>query len=229
MLFFENGFLNTANNEEAFLELAFVEVSSDGVNFFRFPATSLTQTTQQISGTGAPGTGDYINARQINNLAGKYISKYGTPFDLEEMKNSSGLDVNNVTHVRLVDVIGSIGGHSSKDKEMNVINDPYVTAFPTGGFDLDAVAVLHHQATNVNGLDNTVNSIAPNPATDKVFIQLKEDKTQLIVINISGKQLLKTVCTSQMEININNYQNGIYFFNFIDANGNRWTEKVVKY
>src|SRR3954467_173127 len=39
---FENGFSDT------FLELAFVEVSSDGVHYFRFPAVSNTQDTLQM-------------------------------------------------------------------------------------------------------------------------------------------------------------------------------------
>ena len=43
---FENSF------SDDFLELAFVEVSSDGINFFRFPATSLTQDIVQVGGFG---------------------------------------------------------------------------------------------------------------------------------------------------------------------------------
>jgi hypothetical protein len=70
---FENGFI------DEFLELAFVEVSSDGVNFFRFKATSNTQTDVQM------GPFDYnADATLINNLAGKYRAMYGTPFDLEK-------------------------------------------------------------------------------------------------------------------------------------------------
>ena len=42
---FENGF---AVGPEYFLELAFVEVSSDGQHFVRFPAISLTDTTTSI-------------------------------------------------------------------------------------------------------------------------------------------------------------------------------------
>lgn len=226
---FENGFLNTANNEEAFLELAFVEVSSDGLNFFRFPSSSLTQDTQQIAGTGAPGTGDYINARHINNLAGKYISKYGTPFDLEELKDIAGLDVNNITHIRLVDVIGSLGTYASKDKDQNIINDPYPTPFPTCGFDLDAVGVIHQQtASSTKDIYKSLTSLAPNPTTGIVHIQTK-NKLQLIVTDISGKILLKNLCNHHAEISLGEFQNGIYFFNFTDVNGNRWSEKVIKY
>ena len=39
---FENGFSNPLHSEEAFLELAYVSVSSDGINFYTFPSHSLT-------------------------------------------------------------------------------------------------------------------------------------------------------------------------------------------
>jgi hypothetical protein len=73
---FENAFQNT------FLELAFVEVSSDGVTYFRFPSTSLTPFETQI------GTFGEVDATLINNLAGKYRAQYGTPFDLEELERN---------------------------------------------------------------------------------------------------------------------------------------------
>src|SRR5690606_10864157 len=86
---------------------------------------------------------NYMNARLLNNLAGKYVGGYGTPFDLQEMANISGLDINNITHVRIIDVVGSINGNTRFDASNRKINDPYPTPFPVGGFDLDAVAVLH--------------------------------------------------------------------------------------
>ena len=67
------------DNNGGFLELAFVEVSSDGVHFVRFPATSLTQTETQT------GSFAFTNPTFINNLAGKFQIGYGTPFDLEEL------------------------------------------------------------------------------------------------------------------------------------------------
>jgi hypothetical protein len=94
---FENSF------SDDFLELAFVEVSSDGNNFFRFNSVSLTPTNTQV---GSFGTLDTTN---LNNLAGKYRAGYGTPFDLEELKDvNSLLDVNSITHVRIIDVVGYV-------------------------------------------------------------------------------------------------------------------------
>src|SRR6185312_6390046 len=60
---FENAFLNPLDSNLAYLELAFVEVSSDGVNYFRFPASSLTQDTLQDYDPN-----DYLDCRLINNL-----------------------------------------------------------------------------------------------------------------------------------------------------------------
>ena len=129
---FENSFSDT------FLELAFVEVSSDGENFFRFDAISETPTDKQILGFGV------VDPTNVYNLAGKYKQGYGTGFDLEELAGIEGLDVNNVTHVRVVDVIGSIDPqYASYDSVGNIINDPYATPFNSGGFDLDAVGVIN--------------------------------------------------------------------------------------
>ncbi len=129
---FENGFGDT------FLELGHVEVSSNGLDFFRFPSVSLTPTTVQ---TGAFGESDATN---LYNLAGKYRGGFGTPFDLAEMKNlHPELDTQRITHVRVVDVVGAVDAvHGTRDSLGNLINDPFKTNFSTGGFDLDAVGAF---------------------------------------------------------------------------------------
>jgi len=130
---FENGFADT------FLELAFAEVSSNGVDFVRFPAVSLTQTSTQVGSFGS------LDPTNLNNLAGKYRAGFGTPFDLADIAGLSPLvDPNNVQFVRIVDVVGSINpAFGTLDSQGHVVNDPYPTAFSSGGFDLDGVAVMH--------------------------------------------------------------------------------------
>jgi hypothetical protein len=119
---FENSFSDT------FLELAFVEVSSDGINFFRFPNDSLT-----------PALSSSINATNLSGLAGKYRGGYGTPFDLAVLDASPLLDKGNVRFVRLIDILGN---GTVKDSSGGSIYDPYPnTGSP--GFDLDAIGVLH--------------------------------------------------------------------------------------
>lgn len=132
---FENGF---GSGPDAFLELAFVEVSSDGEHFFRFPAISETQDTAQTAGFG------HTDASKLHNLAGKYTAGYGVPFDLDEVPDTSLLDKMNVTHVRIVDVVGSIDpALGSQDSKGHWINEPWPTNFPQSGFDLDAVGIIN--------------------------------------------------------------------------------------
>jgi len=224
---FENGFLNTANDSEAFLELAFVEVSSDGVNYFRFPAASLTQTNVQI------GNDQYINACGLNNLAGKYIAMYGTPFDLQELSGTPGLDINNVTHVRIVDVVGSIGAHASHDNTGRIINDPYPTPFPSCGFDLDAVGVIHQSGTGVQQLtENIAVNVYPNPAIDKIVVSVKNNLHENMTVsltNITGNVLQQCPLSQATNvISIEQYPAGLYYLVLRDANGTKWVEKVIK-
>ncbi len=123
---FENGFSDT------FLELAFVEVSSNGTDFFRFANDSLTPSP--VGGFGA------VDPTNLQGLAGKYRQGYGTPFDLAELAGvSPQLNVQNIGYVRIVDIVGD---GTYFDTSGDVIYDLYPTT-GSGGFDLDAVAVMH--------------------------------------------------------------------------------------
>jgi hypothetical protein len=138
---FENGFLSGGAGL-AFLELATVSVSSDGVHFFEFPAVSLTQTTTQVGAFGL------LDASNLYDLAGKYIANYGTPFDLSELAGVSPyLNINDVTEVRITDVVGSIDpAYGTYDSQGHLINDPFPTPFASSGFDLTGVGVINMDA-----------------------------------------------------------------------------------
>lgn len=166
---FENGF--TIRNDSDFLELAFVEVSSDGENFYRFPALSERDTVTQLGPFGGS------KAFTVHNLAGKYIGLYGVPFDLEELKNEPGLDVNRITYVRVVDVVGSLTDSlCTRDAQGRKINDPFPTLFNQGGFDLDAVGAIHNEHMP-NGLQEFLSSlkIYPNPAREGLPVSLPSE------------------------------------------------------
>jgi len=135
---FENGFVYSSSNL-SFLELAYVEVSTDGVNFVRFDSVSLNR-----SPVGEYSGLDHTN---IHNLASKYPCGYGTPFDLYELSykdevKSGVVDLNNIRFVRLIDIVGN---GSSKDCLGQVIYDPYPTN-GSAGFDLEAVGVRYQAA-----------------------------------------------------------------------------------
>jgi hypothetical protein len=135
---FENGIREQESPFQYFLELAFVEVSTDGKRFVRFPAVSNVPATQQL------GTFGQIDPKTIHNFAGKYVANYGAPFDLEELKDSTGINIDSINFIRLLDVVGSIDPKYARyDSKGQVINDPFPTEFWTGGFDLDAVGVIH--------------------------------------------------------------------------------------
>lgn len=110
-----------------FLELAFVEVSSDGEHFFRFPATSLSTSSSDVM------------AQHYNNLAGKYEVGYGTPFDLSDLPDDENLDKMNIRFVRLIDVTEGV----DTDAQGNVIYDSPCAGSYSAGFDLTGVAVMN--------------------------------------------------------------------------------------
>ncbi len=125
---FENSF------SDQYLELAYVEVSSNGIDFIRFDAISLTINP-------VPGFGN-IDPTDVDGLAGKYRQGFGTPFDLENIADKadvlSGLvDLTRISHIRIVDVVGD---GSALDATSEVIYDPYPTT-GSAGFDLDALGV----------------------------------------------------------------------------------------
>jgi hypothetical protein len=143
---FENGILSQVNTGDSvagqlFAELACVEVSSNGLDFVRFPNASLIENATDKLGTTDPD--------KIKNLAGIHPNtraiSLGTPFDLEDLLQSQAVadgmvDINDIRFVRLVDVPG-YGGIS--DSYGHPIYDP--TGGFTNGFDLDAVGVLYEQ------------------------------------------------------------------------------------
>lgn len=130
---FENSFTS-----DLFLELGFVEVSSDGSHFARFDAAFQSAVTPCGSCSGT--------AAEIGGLAGAYMVGYGTPFDLAALRNSplvrdGSVDLTAIRYVRIVDIIGD---GATLDSFGRGIVDP-ISSGPTAGFDLDGIAVLHQR------------------------------------------------------------------------------------
>ena len=215
---FENGFANAQNPDTWALELGFVEVSSDGVHFFRFPAVTHVQSDTQLDNGGS------INPAQLHNFASKYGAFYGTPFDLDEVEDNVLLDKNRVTHVRIVDVVGCIQPeYATKDSEGHIINDPWPTAFASSGFDLDAVGVIHDIAHDVTENETETVAVYPNPVRGR--LNVKAERLESVEIyNLMGQQVM--VSASSI-IDMGDLNQGIYFVR-IKADGNTITKRVVK-
>jgi hypothetical protein len=179
---FENGFISGFSTSGGSLtgqmlsEFAFVEVSSNGVDFVRFPSVSLT-----AGPVGAYGT---VDVTDVYNLAGKHPNAYGictgTPFDLAELSDhpdvlAGSVDLDEIR--RLIDVPGS--GEFFDQSQMLLNPDsydpnetPHWTLFTqdhpvydawltweSGGFDLEAVGVLQEQEYSADiNLDGRVQS-----------------------------------------------------------------------
>jgi len=176
LVVFENGFTSQFTTGlgsfqgQMLAELAYVEVSTNGRDFARFPCVSLTP-----GPVGAYGT---IETTNVHNLAGKHLNANGvctgTPFDLDELAGhplvATGIvDLNDIGYVRIVDVPGN--GSFFDDATACVApgtgpkwspypqNHPIYDMWPTwdsGGFDLEALGVLHEQElsadSNLDGI-----------------------------------------------------------------------------
>jgi len=126
---FENGF------SDGFLELARVEVSSDGQTFVPFAGVSR---TREPVGAFEP-----LDATLVHGFAGVWRAGLGTPFDLHllrqhELVRAGQVDLQRIRYVRVVDLVGD---GTDLDAMGRPIFDPYPTV-GSAGFDLDAIAVL---------------------------------------------------------------------------------------
>ena len=157
---FENGF--GSYPDAIYAELAYVEVSTNGEVFARFPSLSTLPYE--------PGGYAFFDVSDCYHLAGKHPAGWGTPFDLSELAEDeavlSGLvDLQDIRYVRLVDIpgYGTQGGAFAgyTDSQGRPIHDNWPT-FDSGGFDLDAVAVL--RAVETGGDDDDSNG--GDPSTD---------------------------------------------------------------
>jgi hypothetical protein len=211
---FENGFI------DHYMELAFVEVSSDGISFFEFNSVSETPVDQQLTNFSIS------DCRYINNLAGKYRQDWGTPFDLEELDGEIGLDLNNINFIRLTDVVGSVDSlYGSYDSQGNIINDPFPSEYESGGFDLDAVGVIHHGSTQLNET-NFRGKISPNPFSTHINVMV-EGYTSYELHNCYGAIEYKGNGVNKIMLETDGLQSGIYFLN-LESNLGRKTVRLVK-
>ena len=209
---FENSF------DDYFLELAFVEVSSDGENFFLFDAVSLTPNIVQVGGFGQ------LEAEKIHNLAGKYRGGFGTPFDLNELENIYSLNINSISHIKIIDVVGCINeDYAQYDSQGNIINDPWPTAFPSSGFDLDAIGVIHNTnnpGINEQKLQDFNIKLFPNPCKNEITITFNISQNLGIkILNPYGQEILakeKFLHQGSGKINLStdDYLPGIYLIHF---------------
>ncbi len=136
-----------------FAELVYVEVSTDGINFVRFP--SISRTANPVN----PYQG--ICPENVTNLAGVYpvfanvdqndIDPFdpdgagGDAFDLDDLLDyplvqNGVVDLQNICYLKIIDILGD---GLCLDSQGNPIYDP--TGFGNNGADIDSVAVINYR------------------------------------------------------------------------------------
>lgn len=223
---FENGIKEQEAPFQYFLELAFAEVSTDGKRYVRFPAVTNVPASQQVESFGQ------IDPTKIHNFAGKYIANYGTPFDLEDLKDSTGINPDSINYIRLIDVVGNIDPKYARyDSKKQVINDPFPTEFWTGGFDLDAVGVINFNRviSNIEESKRTGFKVYPNPvfSGDQVFVE--GSFNSVVQLWAPGGIMLaqwKTGNENSTLLTLPEVKPGLYFLTKLSS-GNKQTFKLL--
>lgn len=153
----ENPFRISSVWWQTFAEVMFVEVSSDGVNFVRFPNYYYGPPTQ-------PGAFGTVPVGVYSGLAGQtpvlstdplvdardVVAAGGDAFDLQDLSTdplvvNGTVDIAAITAVRLVDVVSG----TSLDSAGVAIFDP-----GSGSADVDHVTVIHQQGQVAAGCPN---------------------------------------------------------------------------
>lgn len=211
---FENGFMDN------YIEMGHVEVSSDGIHFFRFPSTTEIPLDAQSSNAS------FTDCRMINNLAGKYRLGYGTPFDLSELPNDPDLNKDAVKFVRVIDVIGAVSGnHVTTDQFGTIVNDPYPTPFESGGFDLEAIGIING---TLGITDLTIGDISafPNPTMNEIQIALAGE-AHLDLYSPDGRLLFSMNHLNSTAISLSQLARGSYHLK-VTQNGKQQHLSILK-
>ncbi|NLA23964.1 MAG: T9SS type A sorting domain-containing protein [Bacteroidales bacterium] len=219
---FENAFFVPPNSTEtAFLELAFVEVSSDGENYFRFPCLSEMPYINQV------GSFEETDWTKYHGFAGIFTHPYGVAFDLNDIEDNELLDKQNITHIKIIDVVGCIQAEfASYDSHGNIINEPWPTPFHTGGFDLDALGVINNTTNSIDDIYTSKISLFPNPASNLVKIQSNQKPKKVKLFDLMGNMLLEI--SDSDGFNIENLKSGIYIIKIYFDDNQIISKKLIR-
>ena len=122
----------------------------------------------------------------------------------------------------------TIAGDLYDDKHVHIAE--VVAVYENGMTSVAAIAVIDNDWTNVAETENVNVMIYPNPAKDVVRLSTdNSQQTTVRIYNVMGMLVgtqLATSATNEIEINVSDYNPGIYFFNIQTENGSV-TKKIV--
>ena len=141
LIIFENAFYAGGNPENIFCEVAFVEVSQDGIVYHRFPNDfdpDGTPVNNPANWSGFAGVGPVFSHPDNGIDPTDPETAGGDAFDLDDL----GLDW--IRFVRIIDA--DEGENAAVDDDGDVIYDPGMPGGTIAGFDLDALCAVHSEA-----------------------------------------------------------------------------------
>ncbi len=120
----------------------------------------------------------------------------------------------------------TIAGDLYEDKHVHIAE--VVAVYENGMTSVASIAIIDNDWTNVAETEDVNVMIYPNPAKD--IVRLSTDngqQTTVRIYNILGMLVEEIeIISNETEINVSNYNPGIYFFNIQTENGNV-TKKIV--
>ena len=137
-----------------------------------------------------------------------------------------------MTHIRVVDVVGSLqSAYTQRDADGNKINDPWPTPFPSSGFDLDALGIIHQNTTITysSATENLSFNLYPNPAkkSGAIYVEGTVGSTvgNIKVTDVSGKVHIQHTFQSSMQLS--GLNTGVYFIHLTTDAGTAVKRLVV--
>ena len=142
------------------------------------------------------------------------------------MSDFSELDINAISHIRIVDVVGSIDPlFANTDSYDRIINEPWPTAFDSGGFDLDAIGVINQNLLSID--EHYQLLIYPNPVDLQSALRLKSAHPIENIKLIDALGSVQIIDFSS-EINLSQYRvhTGLYILEY-EVLGKRNRQKII--
>jgi hypothetical protein len=97
----------------------------------------------------------------------------------------------------------------SRDAKNNLINDPYPTPYPSAGFDLDAIGVIHSEGLGLDEGTMPV-SLFPNPSTG-IFTINASGENRVEVYSVKGENVVQHNFIDTTKVDLTAFPKGMYF------------------
>ena len=99
----------------------------------------------------------------------------------------------------------------------------------SASWEIDYVRVTGQHMVGVNESETALVSLYPNPAREQVSFSLDDD-AQINIFDVTGRMVREmNVAAGNIQLNVSEFENGVYFVNFRYANGTTAVAKFVKF